>query len=289
MTKINMKIFQKQQHRFRFYFGSVLIAGFECAALISPGVANPPLRIACEVEIQKLLSELQSTDRDYALNSATYTPENPTMVHLEEKRTALRLLLDRDVHHCPSIRLSDTLIIPGKRFGPITQRTTYQNLVEHFGNYRLINRDFFGSEGEVTLPSTEVRLLGVNQTSTAFTVVWKNNLRNAPLQVFTTDPAWKTVEGIHVGMTFSQLQKIIGEFQINGIEWDYGNQVIINQARWQKHFNRFSISIALQSLASEQFPKDYEAVSGENYISSLNPHWKNLKPSVSSLHLSFDN
>jgi hypothetical protein len=289
MTKINMKNFQKQQHRFRFYFGFVLISGFECAALISPGVANPPLRIACELEIQRLLSELQSTDRNYALNSAAYTPKHPTIVNLEEKRTALRLLLDRDVHHCPPIRLSDTLIIPGKRFGPITQITTYQNLVEHFGNYRLINRDFFGAEGEVTLPSTEVRFLGVNQTFTAFTVVWKNNLRNAPLQVFTTDPAWKTMEGIHVGMTFSQLQKIIGEFQINGIEWDYGNQVIINQARWQKHFNRFSISIALQSLSSEQFPKDYEAVSGENYTSSLNPHWKNLKPSISSLHLSFDN
>jgi hypothetical protein len=264
---------------------AILITGFAYFTIKFPCLATPLPQTACEVKTYKLLSALQNTERDYASNSANLMPEHPTIIKLEKERTKLRVLLNETVRHCHPVKLSDTLIVPGKRFGPITKKTTYQDLVDRFGEFRLIDKDFGGAEGEVNLPATHVIFLGLGQS---FTVVWTNKQRNAPLQVFTTDSAWKTAEGIQIGLTLPELQKILGEFQVSGMEWDYGNQVIINQRHWKNHFNRLSISISIGVFASDKFPKDYEAVLGDRQISSLNPHWKNLKPYVSGLHLFFE-
>jgi hypothetical protein len=269
--------------KIRSFLSFILIPGFASFIIKSTYSATPPPQTTCELKVYKLLSELQNTERDYASNAAQLMPQHPTMIKLEKERTALRVLLGETVHHCHPAILSDTLIVPGKRFGPITQKTTYQDLVVWFGKFRLIDENFLGSEGQVSLPATHVRILGQS-----FTVVWKNKQRNVPLQVFTSDLAWKTTEGIRAGLTFPELQKIIGEFQVSGMGWDYGNQIIIDQGCWKNHFNRLSISISIGILASDEFPKDYEAVSGEKQTSSLNPHWKNLKPYVSGLHLYFE-
>jgi hypothetical protein len=274
---------QDQKNQVKLILNFILIIGMVCGAIISPCIAKPAPRGACEFERERLLGERQKFEVEYLTKSAALTPENPTIIDLHKKITKLDILLDKSAHRCPPFLANNTLIIPGKRFGPITQKTTYQNLIDGLGQDSLINRDWGGSEGEVTLPSTTIRILG----SESFTIVWKNKQRNAPSQVFTTNSVWKTVEGIHVGMTFPELQKIIGEFQISGIEWDYGNQVIINQKRWKTHFNRLSISIGFPALASEKFPEDYKAVSGETYTSSSNPHWKNLEPYVNKIFVSF--
>jgi hypothetical protein len=274
---------QDQKNQVKSVLNFIVITGMVCGAIISPCIAKPAPRGACEFEIKRLLRERQDVSTEYEVMSAKLTPENLTMIDLRKKITKLDILLDKSAHRCPPFFGNDTFIIPGKRFGPITQKTTYQNLIDGLGRDSLINRDWGGAEGEVTLPSTTIRILGAE----SFTIVWKNKQRNAPLQVFTTNSVWKTVEGIHVGMTFPELQKIIGEFQISGIGWDYGNQVVINQKRWKTHFNRLSISIEFPALACEKFPKDCEAVSGETYISSSNPHWKNLEPYVNKIFVSF--
>jgi hypothetical protein len=274
---------QDQKNQVKSILNFILITGMFCGAIISPCIAKSAPRVACELEVKRLLRERQNVSTEYQMNAAVLTPENPAMIDLREKETKLDILFSKSFDRCFPLFVNDRLIIPGKRLGPITQKTTYQNLIDRFGEDRLINRDFSGPEGEVTLPSTTIRILGVE----SFTIVWKNKQRNDPLQVFTTVSALKTVEGIHVGMTFPELQKIIGEFQISGIEWDYGNQVIINQNRWKTHFNRLSIFIALPAFIFEKFFKDYEAVSGETYTSSLNPHWKNLEPYVNKIFVSF--
>jgi hypothetical protein len=273
---------QNQKNQVKSILNFILIIGIVCGAIISPCIAKPAPRIACKLEVERLLGEWQNVDREYAIQSASLMPEHPVIIDLNKKKAKLNILLSKNFDRCFPLLANDR-IIPGKRLGPITQKITYQNLIDGFDEDSLINRDFSGSEGEVTLPSTTIHILGVE----SFTIVWKNKQRNAPLQVFTTVSAFKTVEGIHVGMTFPELQKIIGEFQISGIEWDYGNQIFINKNRWKTHFNRLSISIALPALAFEKFPKDYRAVSGETYTSSSNPHWKNLEPYVNKISVSF--
>jgi hypothetical protein len=277
------KMSQDQKNQVKSILNFILITGMVCGAIISPCIAKPAPRVACKLEVERLLGEWQNVESEYAIQSASLMPEHPVIIDLNKKKAKLRIILDKNVHRCFPLLANDGLIIPGKRLGPITQKTTYQNLIDGLGEDSLINRDFSGPEGEVKLPSTTFRILGAE----SFTIVWKNKQRNAPLQVFTTNSALKTVEGIHVGMTFLELQKIIGEFQISGIGWDYGNQVIINQKRWKTHFNRLSISIEFPALACEKFPKDCEAVSGETYISSSNPHWKNLEPYVNKISVSF--
>jgi hypothetical protein len=274
---------QDQKNKIKSILNFISITGMVCGAIMSPCIAKPTPRAACELERERLLRERQNVSTEYQMKAAALTPENSAMIDLREKETKLDILLAKSFDRCFSRFANDRLIIPGKRLGPITQKTTYQNLIDRFGEDRLINREFAGPEGEVILPSTTIRILGAE----SFTVVWKNKQRNVPFQVFTTSSAWKTVEGIHVGMTFPELQKIIGEFQISGLGWDYGNQIIINQNRWKTHFNRLALSIALPDLDFGKFRKDYEAVSGETYTSSLNPHWKNLEPYVNKISIYF--
>lgn len=274
---------QDQKNQVKSILNFISIAGIVCGAIMSPCIAKPAPQVDCDLEIDRLLRERHNVEMQYMKASASLMPEHPVIIDLNKKKTKLDILLKKSINRCFPLSANEILIIPGKRLGPITQKTTYQNLIDQFGEDRLINRDFSGPEGEVTLPSTTIRILGAE----FFTIVWKNKQRNFPLQVFTTVSALKTVEGIHVGMTFPELQNIIGKFQISGLEWDYGNQVIINQNRWKTHFNRLALSIALPALACEKFPKDCEAVSGETYISSLNPHWKNLEPYVNKISIYF--
>jgi hypothetical protein len=275
---------QDQKNQVKSILNFILITGMVCGATISPCIAKPPPQLVCELEIERILTERHNVTMQSMKASASLMPEHPVIIDLQKKKTKLDILLKKSLDRCyPLLVNDDGLIIPGKRFGPITQKTTYQNLIDGLGQDSLINRDFSGPEGEVTLPSTTIRILGAE----SFTIVWKNKQRNAPSQVFTPNSVWKTVEGIHVGMTFPELQKIIGEFQISGIGWDYGNQVVVNKKRWKTHFNGLSISIEFPALACEKFPKDCEAVSGETYTSSLNPHWKNLEPYVNKILISF--
>jgi hypothetical protein len=274
---------QDQKNKVKSILNFISITGIVCGAIMSPSIAKPAPPVDCDLEINRLLIERQNLQTEYKRQSANYNEDHPVLIDLRKKIPKLDILLNKSINRCYPLLVHETLIIPGKRLGLITQKTTYQNLLDGFGENNLIDGNFGEIESEVTLPSTTIRILGVE----LLTVVWKNKQRNAPLKVFTTNTAWKTVEGIHVGMTFPELQKIIGEFQISGIGWDYGNQVIINQNRWKTHFNRLALSIALPDLVSEKFPKDSKAVSGETFISSLNPHWKNLNPHVNKILISF--
>jgi hypothetical protein len=179
----------------------------------------------------------------------------------------------------------DTLIVPGKRAGAITAKTTYADLVKIYGKQRLTPTKVYGAEGQVVFPGTLVRL-GKNRS---VTVAWKDAKKIQPLQVIIEDSTWKTAEGIGVGTSLTKLRQVLGEFKITGLGWDYGNQVIQIPPPMRARYYGLSISVSPDRLAAQRFPKDLLAVSGDGVTpSASDPHWKPLKMRVSGLSVYFN-
>jgi hypothetical protein len=184
----------------------------------------------------------------------------------------------------PKIAAPDTQIVPGKKVGAITAKTTYTDLVKIFGKQRLTARKVDGAEGQGEFPGTLITL-GKNRS---LTVVWKDAKKLQPLQVIIADPTFKTASGIGIGTSLAKLRQVLGEFKITGLYWDYGNHVIGLSPMSQARYNGLSMIVDADRFAARQFPKDLRAVTGDGVTpASSDPHWKPLKMHVSSLSVYF--
>jgi hypothetical protein len=177
------------------------------------------------------------------------------------------------------------LIIPGKSVGAINRSTTYKGLVKIFGSQRLTAKKVYGREGTGDEFSGTLITLGKNRS---LTVVWKDKTKQQILYVAIEDPAWKTAEGIGIGMSISKLRQIIGEFKIGGLYWDYGNSVVDLAPAKQAKFGGLDIQVDADPTAAKQFPKDLAAVTGDiGSIPVSSPRWQRLKMRVSAISVSF--
>jgi hypothetical protein len=184
----------------------------------------------------------------------------------------------------PKMPRFDTTIVPGKRVGPITPNTTYPELVQIFGKQRLSAKKVYGAEGQVEFPGTAISL-GKNRT---ITIAWQNNSKRRPLRVIIEDPSWKTADGIGIGTSLATLRRVLGEFKITGLYWDYGNQVVGLSPAMQTRYTGLSISVDADYLAGRRFPKDLKAVTGDGVtLPASNRHWQSLNMRVSALSLYF--
>jgi hypothetical protein len=178
----------------------------------------------------------------------------------------------------------NTLIVPGKSVGDLNKSTTYQDLVRIFGTQRLTATKVYAAEGQVEFAGTLVTL-GKNRH---LTIAWKDKSKKQILYVTIEDPAWKTVEGIGIGMKISKLRQIIGEFKIGGLYWDYGNSVVDLTPAKQAKFGGLDIKVDADPIAAKQFPQDLQAVTGDiGSIPASSPRWKRLKMSISAISVSF--
>ncbi len=175
----------------------------------------------------------------------------------------------------------DRQIVPGKRVGAIVKTTTHSDLVKLFGAKKLSESEFNGAEGQLKLPATVVKF-GKNKE---LKVVWKDSKRNRVLMTIVRDPDWHTKSGIRVGMTFPQLRKIAGKFEVSGLGWDYGNSVSYPALKTYPFFG-MSIKVNADEKAIAQFPKEYQAVSGDSLqLADDDPRWKHLNMRVSVLEI----
>jgi hypothetical protein len=200
---------------------------------------------------------------------------NPQVANAGDKNTA------RPHSKETILGVVDRQIVPGKRVGAIVKTTTHANLVQLFGANKLSETEFNGAEGQVKLPATVVRFAKNKELK----VVWKDSKRNRVFMTIVSDPDWHTKSGIRVGMTFPQLSKIAGKFEVSGLGWDYGNSVSYPALKTYPFFG-MSIKVNADEKAIEQFPKEYQAVSGEGLqLADDDPRWKNLKMRVSVLEI----
>src|SRR6478672_3143560 len=171
-----------------------------------------------------------------------------------------------------SIPLQNTVVVPGKRVGPITRNTTRQNLVKLFGELRLKDSTISGPEGIGTFAITRVNL----GTQRSFTVVWSDATRTKLLDVRDLGSAWKTPEGIGVGTSLATLRQKLGAFKIFGLGWDYGGTVVLAGTRLSAYQGKLLLRVDAAPNAATQFPNDYQAVSGDRELAASNAHWRRL-------------
>jgi hypothetical protein len=169
----------------------------------------------------------------------------------------------------PSEQLTDTVFIPGEQFGPVTQTTTREDLANWFGEANLTDQDIPAGEG-FTEPGTVVNL-GADRS---FTVVW-NEPRTQPLMIRDPGPAWKTPEGIGMGVNFSKLQEILGEFKVYGFGWDYGGTVVLEGSQLANYYGELIMRVQPSSDAVKQ-SSDFQAVMGEQLFPYTDPNLQSL-------------
>ncbi|MFN6567371.1 hypothetical protein [Dendronalium sp. ChiSLP03b] len=193
--------------------------------------------------------------------------------------------LTQQIHHPLTIAksqpLTDTLIVPGERVGPVTRTTTKQDLVKLFGASHLVDKTISGAEGIGSFAATQVNLnqgrcLTTSRCASTLLVVWSDKTRTKPLDVRNLGSAWKTREGIGVGTPLSELRQKLGNFKLFGLAWDYGGTILLDSSRLSKYQGKLILRVDTAANAADKYPHDYQAVSGDRTFSASNPHWKPL-------------
>ncbi|HBE30516.1 MAG TPA: hypothetical protein DD990_03975, partial [Cyanobacteria bacterium UBA11368] len=95
--------------------------------------------------------------------------------------------------------------------------------------------------------------------------------------------AWKTREGIGVGTSLTELRRILGEFQLSGLAWDYGGTVVFERTRLARYQGGLTLVVDAAPDAAQRFPNNYQAVSGDSLFSSNNPNWQRLGIKVAAM------
>ncbi|MFN6536426.1 MAG: hypothetical protein RM021_008645 [Nostoc sp. EkiNYC01] len=194
------------------------------------------------------------------------------LTYSAKEAIALPQKINRPVTIAKSQPLTDTLIVPGERVGPITRTTTKRDLVKLFGASRLVDKTISGAEGIGSFAATQLKL----DRGRSLLVVWSDKTRTKPLDVRNLGSAWKTREGIGVGTSLSELRKKLGNFKLYGLGWDYGGTILLDSSKLSRYQGKLILRVDAASNASEKFPNDYQAVLGDGTFSSSNQHWKPL-------------
>ncbi|MEH2092844.1 hypothetical protein [Nostoc sp.] len=194
---------------------------------------------------------------------------------------ALPQKINHPITVAKSQTLTDTLIVPGERVGPITRTTTKKDLVKLFGASHLVDKTISGAEGIGSFAATQLNLnqgrcLTTSCSASTLLVVWSDNTRTKPLDVRNLGSAWKTREGIGIGTPLSELRKKLGNFKLYGLAWDYGGTILLDSSKLSRYQGKVILRVDAAPNAYEKFANDYQAVSGDGTFSSSDRHWKPL-------------
>ena len=158
--------------------------------------------------------------------------------------------------------LTDTIVVPGERVGPITRTTTREDLALLFGEERLSDEPIGIGEGETE--SGTVVNLGPEKS---FSVIWEDSDRTRPADIRNLGPAWQTPEGIGVDVSFNQLKRILGSFRLFGFEWDYGGTLVLTDSQLAQYSSKLIVSVA----ASQEAIRDNQTAYFEFMSDNLYP------------------
>jgi len=145
------------------------------------------------------------------------------MIQSHTMRTLLCLLalvVSAAILHADEINAADNTIVLGKRVGLIKPGMTSTEIESAYGKANLQYEDIPGAEGE-TIPGA--RLFAGTERELAITWNPENEKKKVVFDVRIIGAAWKFENGLKVGMTIEEVEKINGKpFKVMGFEWDYG-------------------------------------------------------------------
>ncbi|MBE9032219.1 hypothetical protein IQ266_20985 [filamentous cyanobacterium LEGE 11480] len=186
----------------------------------------------------------------------------------------------------PTVKpLSDAMsnvIVPGQRFGSITAKTTHAELVATYGQAKLEDSITYGPEGMGQWPATIVNMGPGQQVK----VTWTDQTRSQVTRAQTTqdNSAWRTADGLKVGLPLASMRQMIGKFEILGFEWDYAGRVLLKH---QPRLQGLMLSMRVSPDSIQQNPTAYQQVMGDQIIPASDARWQSLDTRIGSMEVLF--
>jgi hypothetical protein len=193
---------------------------------------------------------------------------------------------------------NDWLIVPGKRVGPITARTTRADLVRWFGEKNVEDTEIVVSDGGRE-PGT---LVFGSQPDATLGVLWTEEENpDAPVRAIIVcygsrvpdKCRWHTAEGISFGTDLKTLERLNGrKFKLNGFDWGYGGLV----TSWEgARLERLATPCGRVNLrldpspgpASDERSDLIEQLEGDGEFWSADAPMQALNPAVDHIGVSF--
>lgn len=135
-------------------------------------------------------------------------------------------LLAASISSCTDRSAHDWLIEPGVRVGPVTARSSEVDLLQLLGKEKVKQSEVHIGEGEL-VPGT---LLYPDDPDKLMEILWKDQgARRNPARIFISGDRslWHTAEGIRLGTTLIQIEKLNGgPVRMVGFGWDYSGTVV---------------------------------------------------------------
>jgi hypothetical protein len=187
----------------------------------------------------------------------------------------------------PAPALSSWTIRPASDSGPITRNTDDAELVRVYGSANVKDERIDIGEGE-TVPGTA---LFPADSTRRLMIIWSDSTEHRlPRRLILRGDSsrWSVAEGITLGTTLEELEKLNGvPFTLAGFGWDYAGVIL----DW--HGGRLAtplgccVKLYLVPQPSAQSDPAYNSVLGDRDYASDLPAMHQLRPTVQQIFIDF--
>jgi len=170
-----------------------------------------------------------------------------------------------------------TVVVPGKRAGPVTGYSSLSILKGLFGRTKVKTGKLPGDEGE-TIDGAVINA----GTDRELHVVWEPSAVERRIKlVRVIGRAWKFENGLAIGLTVGELEKINGQpFKMNGFNWDFGGYASFDGGALAS-----GVSVRLKPTAGNCSPD----ITGNKQVPSTSTALLAAHPLVSAIAVTFRN
>ena len=197
----------------------------------------------------------------------------------------------------PGTNLTDWIIVPGQRAGPITAKTTRADLLRFFGAKNVREADIVSSDGGREAgtivfgeqPDASLGLLWLDETPDAHvrSIVFCHGSELAE------KCRWHTQERVSFGTDLKALERLNGrKFKLNGFDWGYGGLITSWEGGRLERLSAACGRVTLRLDPAPGTPSDersslIEQVEDNDEFWSSDGPMQALNPSVDHMSMSF--
>ncbi len=179
------------------------------------------------------------------------------------------------------------LIVPGVKAGPITANTSEADLIKIYGKENVKREEATDGEG---MESEMGSVIYPNDSEKMIKVLWKDTKQMKfpkALELSGDKSVWKTAEGISLGTSVKELEKLNGgRFSFWGFGWDAGGGIKSwDNGKFEKKYSPLLLMIRLSDKNISMV--EHKELIGDRVISSSNELVQKLNPKVSQISINF--
>ncbi|PHI30890.1 hypothetical protein [Budvicia aquatica] len=185
---------------------------------------------------------------------------------------------------CSPVLAEEMVIVPSESAGPVTANTSEADLIALLGKEQ-VKRE------KIPLPEDdemEVTVLFPGNSEKELQVVWDKPFVK-PIAVNIIGSAWKTPEGVALGMSLKDLEKVNqSSFKLAGYEWDYAGVVTsYGKGQLSKYAKTLHLRFNDDDASKRVSDAEYASVMGDSDFSSGNKVMQKMNPAVKEMRITF--